>query len=135
MYSPVNLSIRPSLLLKQGHWALHGALCLAYLSVGLSNIPYVLPLLLLQAVYIRRFQRFAYNQSRHWRFFQGQAQRMNGEQWQTVEIMPQQIWPSLLLFKYRLAGAATSWQWECIVKDGCDTEAFRQTIAVMKTEF
>jgi len=137
VYNPVNLSIQSSKLFEQGHWVLHILLCLAYLSVGISNIPYVLPLIALQLGYVWHWRRsgFAYNQPRQWRFFQGQAQRLMDGQWQSMDIKPQQIWPSFLLFQYRKVDSQLAWQWECIAKDACEAEAFRQTVAVMKTEF
>lgn len=146
MYNPVNLTVQPSVVLKQSQYAIHLALLLAYAHLLLnttrySTLLYLVPVLLIQGLYYLRlsYGKFIYLQTRHWRFFNGTVQLRLASENTLVEVRPVQVLPKVILLKYRYLdnsqGKWRSWSWDILTQSACEAEPFRQLRALFRTSY
>ncbi|MAA72337.1 MAG: hypothetical protein CL679_11510 [Bermanella sp.] len=100
------------------------------------------PLFIVQSIYIRKLWRgkFIFCRPRQWQFFNGQARVKLTQDWQSVDVVAHQVWPSCVIIRYRendinAAGKRPRWQWDIVMFDACEHESFRQFIALMRCEY
>lgn len=102
----------------------------------------ICPALVVQALHIKQLlnKQFVFLNARHWQFFNGKARLQQGTQWQNVELGAHQVWSPCVIVKYRQVietplQKPSAWQWDILMYDACETESFRQLIALMRTEY
>lgn len=128
MYSGVRLPIQPSLILTRIHWLAHGCLAAAYLTVPLSAVIYIAPLLAIQAVMLKRlmYSKYTFQKPRTLHFNNHDVSLSYLEQ-QAVPIRGvsiEALWSSLLIIRYIDPRGKKAWLW--IHENETDLEAFRK---------